>query len=163
MMLDLTVIHEMTTHSVQLQDERRGSPETFIDELPVRGAEETLFLVNRYRVPSTRRTGTLTATGEELRSRSDVDAGAQVAPRLRPDEPADPADLARDARVALLARNCEGTSTVEDDARFEILTQRLRKLRPRVEREDIGAISDMVDQLETVSDNLDEIRSKFGF
>jgi hypothetical protein len=68
----------------------------------------------------------------------------------------------RRSEAALLARKYEGLSTVEDDARLAILTARLRKLTPRVTAADIDKLRTMVGELEQVSANVDEIRSKFG-
>lgn len=70
-------------------------------------------------------------------------------------------DAASDARVSLLVQKYEGKSTKEDSARLEILTQRLRRLSPRVTSEDIAALGIMVDQLEEISDDIDQIAKKF--
>lgn len=157
MMLDLAVLPDMTARSVQSHDERRGREETLVNERPAPGFEETVFLVYRSNVPSMRGSGSLTPTGAELRGQF----GANEARRIAT-PPDDAVDRARDARVALLARKYEGVSTTEDEARIEILTQRLRKLSPRVTTTDLDNLSTMIGQLEEVSSNLDEIRSKFG-
>jgi hypothetical protein len=157
MMLDLAALPDMTARSIQSHDERRGCEETYVNERPVRSFEETVFLVYRSSVPSMRGSGSLTPTKAET-------LGALGVNTRRPSAPShdDTADRARDARVVLLARKYEGISTTEDEARIEILTQRLRRLSPRVTPKDLDQLTLMVGQLEEVSSNLDEIRSKFG-
>lgn len=156
MMFDLATTTDMTARALQARDEKRGREETFVADRPSRTFEETSFLVYRSDVPSMRRNGTFTPTGAEL-------TNLLVESRAVSKMPAEnAADRARDTRVALLARKYEGLSTVEDDARLAILTARLRKLSPRVTSADIDSLTTMVGELEQVSSNLDEIRSKFG-
>ena len=156
MMFDLATTTDMT-RTLQAREEKRGREETFVAERPSRAFEETPFLVYRTDVPSMGRNGTLTPTGAELSNQVET---AQLVVKAVTKE--DAVDRARDARVALLARKYEGLSTVEDDARLAILTARLRKLSPRVTSVDIDKLTTMVGELEQVSSNLDEIRSKFG-
>lgn len=157
MMFDLATTTDMTARALQAREEKRGREETFVADRPSRAFEETAFLVYTSDVPSMRRNGTLTPTGAELTT---LVERSQAPLKTVPTE--DVADRARDARVALLARKYEGLSTVEDDARLAILTARLRKLSPRVTSTDIDNLTTMVGELEQVSSNLDEIRSKFG-
>lgn len=158
MMFDPAPVADMTARTIQARDEKRGREETFVADQPARRFEETPFLVYRSDIPSMHRNGTLTPTVAELRT--------QMEPMPAPAKEAvvheNAADRARGARVALLARKCEGLSTVEDDARLAILTARLRKLTPRVTSADLDNLTTMVGELEQVSANLDAIRSKFG-
>lgn len=157
MMFDLATTTDMTARALQAREEKRGREETFVADRPSRAFEETAFLVFRTDVPTMRRNGTLTPTGAELSNLVETTPEVVKAATKK-----DAADRARDARVALLARKYEGLSTVEDDARLAILTARLRKLSPRVTSGDIDKLTTMVGELEQVSSNLEEIRSKFG-
>lgn len=136
---------------------RRGQEETVVGERPVPAFEQTVFVSYRSSVPSMNRGGVSTATAAELRDAFPSKSLEQLAP-----EADDPVIRARDARVALLARKYESISTTEDDARLQILTQRLRRLSPRVTPEDLNRLSTMVGELEETSADLDEIRGKFG-
>jgi hypothetical protein len=71
-------------------------------------------------------------------------------------------DSARRARVALLVKKHEGKTSREDGARLAILTERIRKLDPRVTTQQLDSMADMVGQLESVSTNLDLIREKYA-
>jgi len=70
--------------------------------------------------------------------------------------------VAIESRIALLVQRYEGKSTREDNARLEILTQRIRRLSPRVTTNDLGVLTVMVDEIEEISLGLDELRKKFG-
>lgn len=157
MIFDLAPVADITAGTFQAREEKRGREETSVPRRPARGFEETPFLVYRSDVPSMHRNGTLTPTAAELRMQT-----AATPPPVREIVRDDPAGRARDVRVSLLARKYEGLSTVEDDARLAILTARLRRLAPRVTAADIDKLTTMVGELEQVSANLDEIRSKFG-
>jgi hypothetical protein len=103
------------------------------------------------------RGGVSTETVAELRAAFPSKSVVQIVP-----EADDPIIRAGEARVALLARKYASISTTEDDARFQILTQRLGRLSPRVTPEDLNSLSTMVGRLEEMSADLDEIRGKFG-
>lgn len=118
--------------------------------------EGTVFIIHRSAVPSVSRERSGTRTAEEFR-----ESGEPHALEATVSVGDDPMSRARDARVALMARKYEGASTTEDIARIEILTQRLRRLSPRVTPEDIEVVSGMVDQLEGISSNLEAVRAKF--
>ncbi len=143
-------------HTFEERRGRRGREETVVGERPVSAFQQSVFVSYRLSVPSINRGGASTATAAELREAFPSEL-EQLAP-----EADDPVIRARDARVALLARKYESISTTEDDARLQILTQRLRRLSPRVTREDLNSLSTMVGQLEETSADLDEIRGKFG-
>ena len=143
--------------SFQTRDERMERAETLVHRGPAPGFGDTVFFVNQSSVPSTKGSVPRTLTTAELKQAVDADERSS-----RVSHSEDAIDRARDARVALLARKYEGVSTVEDEARIGILTQRLRKLLPRVTPGDVDALSTMVGELEAVSANLDAIRSKFG-
>lgn len=57
----------------------------------------------------------------------------------------DPVIRAAQERVALLTRKYAGIFTTEDEARLHVLTERLRRLSPRVIHEDLNRLSTMVD------------------
>jgi hypothetical protein len=90
--------------------------------------------------------------GEPLREQQ---SSSSVEPEREP-----AADLVRDQRIALLVRKHEGSN--EDRARFEILTQRLRKLYPRVTQDDYKTMSEMVTDAESTAAVLAGVRAKFG-
>jgi|GEM_PF-5093666 len=73
-----------------------------------------------------------------------------------------PVAAASESRIALLVQRYEGKSTREDSARLEILTQRIRRLSPRVTTNDLDVLTVMVDEIEEISLGLDELRKKFG-
>lgn len=74
-----------------------------------------------------------------------------------------PAEIARDDRLAILARKYEGGAlTREDEARVAILTQRLRRLVPRVTRLSWTIAEDALTRLEALSASVDQIGEKYG-
>jgi hypothetical protein len=78
-----------------------------------------------------------------------------------PDESQDELSSASEARLNLLARKYEGTWNSENEARFQILTQRLRRLDPRVTSKELDSMKTVVGQLEDVSSMLSDIQQKF--
>jgi hypothetical protein len=79
------------------------------------------------------------------------------------EESLDEVTAARDRRLELLARQFVGESSPEDDARFYILTQRLRRLVPSVSDHAWQALDSVTSTLEGVSSNLDELKKQFDF
>lgn len=82
-----------------------------------------------------------------------------------PESPAEPSrlDVAREHRLAILAQQFEGVElTREDEARVAILTQRLRRLAPRVTHKAWTIAEESVSALEAVSARVDEIGTKYG-
>lgn len=72
-------------------------------------------------------------------------------------------EIARDQRIQILAMQFEGAVlTREDEARFAILTQRLRRLAPRVTQKSWTIAEDAVSGLEAISGRIDEIGAKYG-
>jgi hypothetical protein len=69
---------------------------------------------------------------------------------------------ARDRRLELLVRQFDRQSTPEDDARFHILTQRLRRLVPSVSDAAWEALNATTTALENVSSSLDHLKNQFG-
>ena len=69
---------------------------------------------------------------------------------------------ARDIRIILLVKKYEGKSDREDNARLEILTQRLRRLSPVVTDHELTSATEIVDDLEAISSNLNKIRERYG-
>lgn len=75
----------------------------------------------------------------------------------------DPVQQAQDHRLAILAKKYEGTQlTREDEARVAILTQRLRRLLPRITTKSWTIAEESVGELEAVAANVGEIRAKYG-
>ncbi|HVW63470.1 MAG TPA: hypothetical protein VHB01_00525 [Nitrosospira sp.] len=70
---------------------------------------------------------------------------------------------ARDSRIALLVKKYEGAtaSTSEDSARFDILTERLRRLSPRSGPNDLEVLTGMMDQIERVTADLINLRNEY--
>lgn len=156
-MLDLGIFPDITAANVRTFEDRCGQEETVVRERPVPVFQQTVFISYRSSVPCMHRGGVSTATAAELREAFPSKSLEQLAP-----EADDPVIRAGEARVALLARKYASISTTEDDARLQILTQRLRRLSPRVTPEDLNSLSTMVGQLEETSADLAEIRAKFG-
>lgn len=160
-MLDVGGFSDITAANAYPVEERRGRRrgwETVVEERPVPAFQPTVFVSYWSWSSSMNRGGLSTATAAELR---EAFPSKSLEEQLAP-EADDPVIRARDARIALLARKYEGISTTEDDARLQILTQRLRRLGPRVTPEDLNSLSTMVKQLEETSADLEEIRGKFG-
>jgi len=68
----------------------------------------------------------------------------------------------QDARAYFLAKRFSGESTLEDDARFHQLSQRMHRLVPRVTADDIGQLDTDVRMLEANAEfmeNLEELLS----
>lgn len=77
------------------------------------------------------------------------------------EEALDQVTAARDRRLELLVRQFEQASTPEDDARFHILTQRLRRLVPSVSPRAWDALNETTTCLEDISGNLDRLKMQF--
>jgi hypothetical protein len=145
---------DVTPTTAIVYEDRRGREETAAPQKLRRGFEETIFVELRGQVPVLKREADTTATADELR------AGERRPPAVRVDVE-DEVMKARDARLALLARKYEGTASIEDGARLQILTERLRKLSPRVTSEDVAQVEDMVSEAERIAARLDAVKKKF--
>jgi len=77
------------------------------------------------------------------------------------EERLDEVTAARDRRLELLARQFVGESSPEDDARFHILTQRLRRLVPSVSNDAWQSLDTATSTLEEVSAHLEELKKQF--
>ncbi|MBN1610022.1 MAG: hypothetical protein JW940_25575 [Polyangiaceae bacterium] len=119
-------------------DERRGREETVAEERPNPRLilDATLFVGYSAGVPAFRKVEDTTPTSTELATGQPETEPPGEAVQLE-----DEASRACDARVALLARSLEGSLSAEDSARLQILTQRLRRLVPRVTGEDLEQLS----------------------
>jgi hypothetical protein len=137
-------------------EEKRGREETTVGsfEKQRRRFEETLFIGFQGQVPLLKRQTDSTPTAEELRA-----GQGQVSHRGQDD---DEVLKARDVRLALLARKYEGAASVEDTARLQILTERLRKLAPRVTDKDVEQVAEMVADAEGIAARLAAVKEKFG-
>jgi hypothetical protein len=69
---------------------------------------------------------------------------------------------ARDRRIELLVRKFDKVSTTEDDARFHILTQKLRRLVPRVSERETIQLASTVAMIEEFTADLDATKKKYG-
>jgi hypothetical protein len=69
---------------------------------------------------------------------------------------------ARTRRIELLVRQFDKETSIEDDARLLILTQKLRRLSPSVPDAAWADLSAATSALEQVSSDLDVIRAQFG-
>lgn len=70
--------------------------------------------------------------------------------------------VARETRLALLAKKYEGQPTVEDSARLALVTERIRRLQPRVTKRDVDVLTKVVDRVEQVTDSLAQMRQRLG-
>lgn len=68
----------------------------------------------------------------------------------------------REARIALLVKKFEGNGRVEDDARFEILTARMRRLEEPEDADLLARLSTVVSEIESASANLEAVKRKYG-
>jgi hypothetical protein len=75
---------------------------------------------------------------------------------------ADPAVAAKNVRSTLLAKKYAGKTSREDNARLDILTERIRLLSPRVTNQEVDLLVSIVDQAEAMSANLEDIRTRYG-
>lgn len=105
--------------------------------------------------------------GRAMTTRSAADVQALLTILKKRDDPfgvADDPELQAAAahRGAQLAahRGCEGP--VEDTARLQILTERLRKLVPRVTAADVEQVAEMVADAEGIASRLAAVKEKFG-
>jgi hypothetical protein len=144
---------DLTPTMATAYEEKRGREETAVGsfEKKFTSFEETLFIGFQQDVPRLKRQTDHTPTAEDLR------AGSGAANQ-------DDGELlkARDVRLALLARKYEGAASVEDTARLQILTERLRKLSPRVTDRDMDQVAEMVADAESISARLAAVKEKFG-
>lgn len=69
---------------------------------------------------------------------------------------------ARETRLALLAKKYEGEPTREDSARLALVTERIRRLQPRVTKRDVEILTQVVEQVEHVTDSLAQMRQRLG-
>lgn len=69
---------------------------------------------------------------------------------------------ARETRLALLAKKYEGEPSREDSARLALVTERIRRLQPRVTRRDVDVLTNVVEQVEQVTDSLAQMRRRLG-
>jgi hypothetical protein len=76
----------------------------------------------------------------------------------------DPSQLeaVRDARVAVLARKYENPESAEHEARFRLLTEKLRSLDPRVSEDEHAALAESTALLENSVDLIAKIKRVFG-
>lgn len=116
--------------------------------------------------------GTLAASYDGLLRRMTADrtnAAAEPHPRgwlLLPaeedEEPVTAATIARDNRLALLARKYGAGATPEDEGRLMILTQRLRALAPHVTEDDVTRLEQARGLMASADATVAELRERYG-
>lgn len=80
-----------------------------------------------------------------------------------PPEPPSPLETTRSYRLAILAREFEGAElTREDEARLAILTQRLRRLSPKITAKSWTIAEEELTKLEEVSSQIESISLRYG-
>lgn len=156
----------MLQHDVSLfardfeqRDQRRGRVETTYLELPSSEAQTPFVSLDLATYVVRSEGGTLSA--REV-----------AAPVMRPPvklEQADSDAITRtsERRIALLDRQAQErhagrTIPIEDSARLDILTERLRQLAPRVTSRDVSQLESMIDTLERTASDLAGIKAEFG-
>jgi len=95
----------------------------------------------------------------------DLTGAPRAVPRSRTPAPAamTPADAERGLRNRLLARKyARSRFTREDDARLEILNERLRAVMRRVREEDLAALEATAQQIEGSRELRKQIEAKYG-
>jgi len=91
---------------------------------------------------------------------SDEDMPDSAGSVARAEEQLDDVTVAIDRRLELLALQFVNKSSREDDARYHILTERLRRLIPKVSSVHWSVLEDATTTLEEVSRNLDELKKQ---
>ncbi len=140
-------------------DERKGREETRRPDFAAYELQETVFVAYESNLPPLQSMGQQTQTSEDVVRHRPF----RIVPeKRRRSVDVNEIEKARAARLRLLAREQEGAASPEDSARFEILTQRLRRLSPRVGEQDIEVIANMLDDAEAISETVEAIRKKYG-
>lgn len=102
-----------------------------------------------------------TATVAEIISgfqhRRALDATSKVA-----DRPMGVAEKTQQDRVALLAKKYAGKLDSDASARLEILTQRMRLIRPRVTLATLSKMERTAEEVDEVTDGIAALRAEFG-
>jgi hypothetical protein len=152
------IVLDQTLLTVMPYEERRGREETAIHDRPkpFMMVEGTPFVIFNESVPLLQKFADMTLTAAELLA-DGTSAVSRAEVQLSDDEVV----RARDARIALLARRHEGTASMEDSARFHLLTERIRKLMPRVAPKEFDVLTEMVEDAESIAGTVASIRSEF--
>ena len=118
--------------------------------------DQTLFVAaDKVPRPSKISGAALTPVGEEFGTPEPHPIAAPFGNRR------DDVAVARDRRLELLVSQFDRGTSIEDDARLLILTQRLRRLVPSVPDGAWDVLAATTSTLEDVSRNLDSIKAKF--
>lgn len=128
--------------STEFVSDFRGNAKTY-RSMPNNGVLQTSF-IKADQVPIARQLGTGASS----------EADAAIHPVVVEEALKD-----QDARAYFLAKRYAGESSVEDDARFHMLTQRLRRLVPRVSAADLALLDSDVTLIEESSALLAQIRA----
>jgi hypothetical protein len=107
----------------------------------------------------TRPSAMRTPVGGEMLENNATEHAAITEPES---ETKDQISEARDRRIELLVRKFDKTSTTEDDARLHILTQRLRRLVPRVTERETDRLASTIALVEEFTADLDATKKKYG-
>jgi hypothetical protein len=128
------------------------------DEAGRTDENRTAFVELAAKMPSFERHCATTRSSRDTELGPRLSRGSAAPTLAAPDE----LDRAREERIALLARRHEGAGSIEDDARFQILTERLRRLAPRVTPRDFEPIEAALTAVESAASTLEALRAKFG-
>lgn len=157
--IDVTPVTEPPYFQTYFDKGRRPSPD-------LRTA--TLSTPERRQLPSVSSTDTVVLKPREIaRDESSLQTGEKQT-RVLSSKPSNtqgsrsPLVAAREAKLALLAKKYEGEPTREDSARLALLTERIRRLHPRVTKHDIDVMTTVVSQVEDVTDTLAQLRNRLG-
>jgi len=74
----------------------------------------------------------------------------------------DPSGAANRDRLVFLARKYAGFSSREDNARLEMLTEKVRSLMPRVSAADVDRLTSLVEDLRAVQERHKQLRERTG-
>jgi len=141
------------TLPIQFQEVRKGGE--------TQRFQQESFVITQTELPQSssslfRTTSNGTMTGKEVRQSVERPPAEDV--RTLSDVIAD--TTVRD-RTRLLIQKFAGTESRESNARLDILTERLRRLNPRVTDKDFDHLSALVDKLEATSDSLAKLKQKY--
>ncbi|MFM0653275.1 hypothetical protein [Paraburkholderia sediminicola] len=129
-----------------------------VAEHPNSGADRTQFVVTRT-VAKAQPPRAASTTPTEFRQ---VDPQSQSGYRDGSGHISEEAETVRDRRLRLLVAKFEHQTSLEDDARLQLLTARLRRLAPRVTQESLDSLNEVTERLEGVANGIEAMRRRLG-
>jgi len=153
------IVLDQTLSTAMPYEERLGREETPVHDRPrpFTIADTTPFVSYRESLPFHQKRTDISLTADDLVSDRDRPAADEASQQGN-----DEISRARDARLTLLERKYDGSASPEDVARFQLLTERIRKLMPRVTQQDFDTLNEMVESAESIAGTLASIRNEFG-